>query len=103
MSDHLKSGVTTIGNTEIKVLLTGDPTLSHCAITDSTYGPATGVGLHKHLSFAISASSSTRICAAVGFGLPYEHSLRMVPDRGFEGHALRDLLVEAIPICTIAR
>jgi mannose-6-phosphate isomerase-like protein (cupin superfamily) len=52
MSDDPKSDVTTIGNTQIKVLVTGDQTSSRYAITESIYGPGTGVGLHRHLSFS---------------------------------------------------
>jgi quercetin dioxygenase-like cupin family protein len=51
MSDDSKGGVTAIGNTQIKVLVTGNQTSDRYAITESTYGPGTGVGLHKHLTF----------------------------------------------------
>jgi len=50
MSDEAKDGFT-IGNTRVRVLVTGDQTSSRYAITESTYGSGTGVGLHRHLSF----------------------------------------------------
>jgi quercetin dioxygenase-like cupin family protein len=52
MSGDSKGGVTAIGNTQIKVLVTGDQASNRYAITESTYGPGTGVGLHRHLSFS---------------------------------------------------
>jgi quercetin dioxygenase-like cupin family protein len=51
MGDDSKRDVTAIGNTQIKVLVTGDQTSNRYAITESTYGPGIGVGLHRHLSF----------------------------------------------------
>jgi mannose-6-phosphate isomerase-like protein (cupin superfamily) len=51
MSDHPKAGLA-IGNTQIKVLVAGEETSSRYAITQSTYGPGVGVGLHRHLSFS---------------------------------------------------
>ena len=52
MSDVSRGDVAAIGNTQIRVLVTGSQTSNRYAITESTYGPGTGVGLHRHLSFA---------------------------------------------------
>jgi quercetin dioxygenase-like cupin family protein len=38
MSDDSKSGVTAIGNTQIKILVTGNQTSNRYATTESTYG-----------------------------------------------------------------
>ena len=51
MNDHEKGGVA-IGNTKVRVLVTGEQTSTRYAITESTYGPGTGVGPHRHLSFS---------------------------------------------------
>jgi hypothetical protein len=51
MNSHEKGGVA-IGNTKVGVLVTGEQTSSRYAITESTYGPGTGVGPHRPLSFS---------------------------------------------------
>jgi quercetin dioxygenase-like cupin family protein len=51
MNDHEKGGVA-IGNTKVRVLVTGEQTSTRYAITESTYRPGTGVGPHRHLSFS---------------------------------------------------
>ena len=51
MNDHEKGGFA-IGNTKVRVLVTGEQTSTRYAITESTYGPGTGVGPHRHLSFS---------------------------------------------------
>ena len=51
MNNHEKGGFA-IGNTKVRVLVTGEQTSTRYAITESTYGPGTGVGPHRHLSFS---------------------------------------------------
>ena len=40
------------GNSQIRVLVAGEQTSGAYAITESTYGPGMGLGLHKHLNFS---------------------------------------------------
>jgi mannose-6-phosphate isomerase-like protein (cupin superfamily) len=41
-----------LGKTHVRVLVSGEQTSKRYAITESTYGPGVGLGLHRHLNFS---------------------------------------------------
>jgi quercetin dioxygenase-like cupin family protein len=51
MNEKSKDGVV-FGNSQIRILVTGEQSSGQYAITESTYGAGVGLGPHRHLSFS---------------------------------------------------